>query len=109
IEIDEHKRLDGIGAEPNHGTLGSPADGPCQMKSRTLGRSAREDEMAECRDLGVEAVDPALEPRDAVFGDDGLLHAPGDLVRGIGEARSQREQVALDLYAHVREMRIESR
>ena len=60
--------------------------------------------MPQRRDLGIEHVDPPFQPRHAEVVDDDLLDALRDLVRGIGQARAEREQVALQREAHLVEI-----
>ena len=84
---------------------------PCARDAATRRAAAavRQDEMPQRRDLGVEPIDPALEPRDAAVVDDDLLDALGDLVRRIGQPRAEREQVALQRQAHLVEIRRQAR
>lgn len=66
------------------------------MQGRTSGRAAGKDEVTKRRHLCLERIDPVLQPRDACVIDDDLGYTRRDLVRRIGEACSQRKQVALE-------------
>ena len=61
--------------------------------------------MPQRRDLGIQPVDPALEPRDAAVVDHDLLDPLGDPVRRVGQPRAEREQIALQREAHLVEIR----
>ena len=99
-------------------TIGSTASAPSSSTERSArrqtvrarcsaapaGQPSDEDEVTQRRDLRVELIDPALEPRDAVLVDDDLLDPLGDAVRRIGEPRAEREQIALQRQAHLVEV-----
>ena len=95
IEVHEHDRLHRVAGQGEHGTFGTAADGPRQMQGGAAGGTPRQDEVSQGREPGLQCVDPALEPGDALFVDDDLAHARCDLVRRIGEPRPEREEIAL--------------
>ena len=61
--------------------------------------------MAQRRQLEVEPIDPRFELRHVLLGNDRLLDAGRDPVRGIGQPRADRKQLALHRHAHLVEIR----
>ena len=80
--------------------LGAAADRPRDVQRGAGRRAAGEDEPPQRRQLRLERVDPAFEPGDVLVRDRCLRHAAGDPMRGIGEPRAEREQIALDPLQH---------
>ena len=102
-------------------TTGSTASWPMARAARSARRhtararcraapaaAARQDEVAQRRQLAVELIDPAFEPRHMRLANRRLLDSRGDLVRRVGQPRADGEQVALHGDAHLVEVRFES-
>ena len=64
IEIDDHARLDGIGAKADDAAFGAATHRPREMQQRAGRRSARENEPPQRRQLRFEAIDRGFEQLD---------------------------------------------
>ena len=71
------------------------------MECRAAGRSAREDEPSQRRQLRFERIDPLLQPRHVVAGHRRLPDTLGDAMRRIGEPRADGEEITLDSLEHL--------
>ncbi len=63
-------------------------------------RPPREDEPPQGWKTGVQKVDPVFQPLDIAIPELHLLHAPRNLVSGIGQGGADGEQIALQLDEH---------
>jgi hypothetical protein len=67
------------------------------MQHRSGGISPGQDESAQWRQIGLESIDPVFEALNVRIRDGDLRHALGDFFRRIGEPRSDRKQIFLQL------------
>ena len=87
--------------------FGAAADRTSHVQ-RSPGRCAAGQNKAPQRwQLRFEPIDHRLEPRDVGVGDRSFRDAAGDRARRVGQARAEREQVALDLQERFVDVRIE--
>ena len=101
VQVHQHDGVDRVTAQSQDGAFRTAADRARQVERRTRRRTAGQDEMPERRQLRLQSIDPRFEPRDAGLVDHDLRDARRDLVRGIGEPRPEREQIALQRNQHL--------
>ncbi len=71
------------------------------MQRRSRRAAAGQQEPSQRRQGLIERIDPALQRVDACLIDGGLGHAGRHLRLGVGEMRTDGEQVALDGLEHL--------
>ena len=79
------------------GALGSSANRAREVQCRSRFGSAGENEPAKRRQRRLEGIDPAFEPCDRGGANRGFRDAFRNLPAGIGQARAEGEQIALNL------------
>jgi len=98
-------RLGGVGHQSHEQTLGAARDGAREMEVGGRGRSRRQHEGAQRREVRVEPVDVGLQPRDLRLDDAQRFVAQGLAAIGRAEIGAEIEQIVLNPQQHGIEFR----
>ena len=101
VHVRKQLTVDAFDSERHDRPLGAPSDRPRDMQQRARTISTGEDESPQRRQFPLEAIDPVLETLDVFVGHSGFGDPRGDFLRGIGERRTDRKEILLDVLEHL--------
>lgn len=108
IDVPHEPRL-GQGAQTDDTTLGTAAHRASDMQCCAAGRTTRQDEAAERRQLGFESINQRLQTHDVRISERSLPGTWDHGIGGIGEVGPQGEEILLDSDEHGIKIGVETR